>query len=770
MNLNNEGYERGSMDGPRSETGRLKVFVGAAPGVGKTYTMLREANAMRERGIDVVIGYVDVHGRPDTAAQLGGLEILPTLSVDYQGRVFQEVDLKRICERHPEVVVIDELAHSNAPGSMFPKRHMDVAYLLDHGISVLCAVNVQHIEGIHEEAAEVTGVRVRELIPAEFIRQAQEVEVIDVTPETLRQRLRDGSIYPMTDVDQALQHFFRKSNLSGLRELALRAVADDVDERLEKAYGRQKIPGPVGAKETIMVCVNYLPRALTLISRGYRMAERMKADFYVLYVVDSAEDLLSSKERERSEKLREMAVAHDAEWIVEARDDRKVGEVIMAVAERINVTQIVIGQSSRTRKRAWQLAQSPVRYLLRHTRYIDLRIVGWSTQQVAVSGGDASKESAPIERATTVKSGAQNIEKRKGRLTIYVGAAPGVGKTYKMLGDAHDWKRRGIDVVVGLVETHGREETAQQILGLELLPRRRYEFEGRYYEELDVDAILSRDPDIVIVDELPHSNTPGSERDKRYQDILYLLEAGVNVVTAVNIQHLESLHDKVEHITGIKVRERIPDWFMKLAREVKLIDVTPETLHQRLLEGKIYSRDKIQQAIENFFQVANLSALREMALLEVADDVDQRMERVREGGLCSPYPERILVCVNHRPHSEKLIRKGWRLADRLHAKLFVLVVVAESLSEQDERDLERIRRLSEQFEAQYLTRPVLNRSIGQTIVHVAGEVQAGQMVTGQPLPPTGLVGYLKRTPVDYVLEHAEFVDLHVVAIAREGSA
>ena len=298
-----------------TEPGQLKVFIGAAPGVGKTYTMLREAVSLKERGVDVAIGYVDVHDRPETAAQINGLEILPRKTIRFRNRVFEEVNLEAIQQRDPDVVVIDELAHSNAPGSMFPKRYMDVEYLLDQGISVLTAVNVQHIEGIHEEAEEITRIRVRELIPEAFIKRADEVAVIDVTPETLRQRLRDGSIYPSDKIHQALQNFFRKSNLSGLRELALRVVAEDVDERLQRSFSRRKIPGPVGAKEVIMVCVSHYPRAVKLIQRGYRMAIRMKADLYVLGISKTSEDLLSDKEKTNLEKLRELAEEHEAEWI-----------------------------------------------------------------------------------------------------------------------------------------------------------------------------------------------------------------------------------------------------------------------------------------------------------------------------------------------------------------------------------------------------------------------------------------------------------------------
>lgn len=367
---------------------------------------------------------------------------------------------------------------------------------------------------------------------------------------------------------------------------------------------------------------------------------------------------------------------------------------------------------------------------------------------------------------------------RRGKLTIYVGAAPGVGKTYKMLQDANDWRDKGVDVVVGLIETHGRDETAKQLKNLEVLPKREVAWEGHVYEEMDVMGIIRRRPTVVLIDELAHSNVPGCERIKRFQDIVDILDHGIDVVTAVNIQHLESLHDKVVHITGVKVRERVPDWFMDLADEVKLIDVSPETLQQRLVEGKIYTRDKIEQALTNFFQIGNLSALRELALLEVADDVDQRLDEARDEEnrrrfqtlrVVEDSSERILVCVNYRPHSEKLIRRGWRIADRLKAHLFVLVVLtAEILNEQEQKDLDRMRSLSEEFQATFITRKGMNPNIGSTIVAVAAELGVSQIVIGQPLEVRNWWERWRPNPVDYVLDHAEFVDLHVVSNSREG--
>lgn len=745
--------------------GRLRLFIGAAPGVGKTYMMLRQAVTLAERGVDVVVGYVDVHGRPETAAQVNGLEILPRKQIELQGQMFEEIDVDAVVARCPQVVVIDELAHSNVPGSARPKRYLDVEYILDHGIDILTAVNVQHLEDVADEAEEITGIKVREIIPTSFVKRADEIEVIDVTPETLRQRLRDGSIYSPDKVEQALNHFFRKSNLSALRELALREVAEDVDQRLQRSFDRSKIPGPVGAKETVLACVSFLERCEKLVQKAHRMAERMKGDLLALTVLDAPDGERSGRATERLKKLEAVCDHYDATHIVAQRNDRKLGAVIIEAADRLNVTQIVIGQPQR--RNHWMVwRDSPVQYLLRHMKYVDVRIVGWKELVVQTIENDRS----PAWHSLVEQSVAQKTL-RMGRLTIYVGAAPGVGKTYRMLQDANDWLVKGVDVVVGLIETHGRPETADQIGHLAVLPKRILEMDGRKYEELDVDGIIRRQPRFVLIDELAHTNVPGCEREKRYQDIEYILAHGINVVTAVNIQHLESLRDKVEHITGIRVRERVPDWFMDLAREVKLIDVTPETLQQRLEDGKIYSLDKVDRALDNFFRIGNLSALREIALLEVADDVDKRLneQRLREsgGGGRRTWSDRILVCVNYRPHSEKLIRRGWRIADRQKAELYVLVVLDEEMTEDERKDLERVRHLSEQFEATFLTRQAHDHSVGETIVQMARDLGVSQLVIGQPLPVRGWLGRLRGNPVDYVLEHAEFVDLYVVSNARD---
>jgi two-component system, OmpR family, sensor histidine kinase KdpD len=769
-----QGSNLSSEKGAVGHQGKLKLFIGAAPGVGKTYTMLREAETLSEGGEDVVIGFVDTRDRPETLFQMGKLEIIPRKRIMYKGRVFEEVDLEAIIARHPKVIVIDELAHSNIEGSTFPKRYMDVEYILSHGIDVLTAVNVQHLEDVYKEAEKITGIAVREIIPTTFVERADEIEVVDVSPETIRQRLRDGVIYPQEKVEQALNHFFRKPNLSALRELALREVADNVDQRLQKSFERYKIPGPIGAKETILVCVNtrqdssgwFVQRSTRLIRKGARIAKRMNADLYFLSILEESTEELSSKRKSQLNKMKLIAKLCDAEYMIEQRNERKIGDVIIEVAEKINATQIVIGQPTPPLHKVVFWRENPVNHLLRKMQYFDLQIVGWKEEQRF-----KGTEGRIGNRREWIKSHSNKIP---GKLTIYVGAAPGVGKTYQILRDYNDARAKGTDVVIGLIETHGRQETAAQIGNLEVLQERKIVYEGRTYSELDVEGIHKRNPEIVLIDELAHTNVPGCEREKRYQDIIYLLSEGIHVVTAVNIQHLESLRDKVEHITGVRVRERVPDWFMDLAWQIRLIDVTPETLQQRLIDGKIYTIDKIEQALSHFFRLGNLSALREIALLEVADDVEQRLDQQRFKEKRNPNKDpnqsfdRILVCVNYRPHSEKLIRRGWRIADRHNAPLYVLAVISDGhMTDEEKNDLERIQGLSEQFEATFLKKHAKDKDVGEVIVQTAKELQVSQIVIGQPVPGTNRFYKIKRNPVDYVIEHAKFVNLHVVANSRE---
>ena len=281
----------------------------------------------------------------------------------------------------------------------------------------------------------------------------------------------------------------------------------------------------------------------------------------------------------------------------------------------------------------------------------------------------------------------------EGRLKVYFGYAAGVGKTWRMLDEAQDLKRKGVDVVVGYFEPHGRQDTIEKAAGLEFVPRRRMEHRGAVFEEMDAEAILRRNPRVCVVDELAHTNVPGSDREKRWQDVLLLLEHGIDVLTSVNVQHLESLNDEIRNLTGVRVRETLPDWVMDRAGEVLMVDLTPEALRNRLLRGVVYAPEKARQAMDNFFTEPNLRALREMALRHAAHALETRLAGAKP---VARSQEAILLCLTARPTAAMLIRRGKRVADYLGARCLAVHVAPgrrDRLAEPLERHLHFARNL-----------------------------------------------------------------------------
>ncbi len=263
---------------------------------------------------------------------------------------------------------------------------------------------------------------------------------------------------------------------------------------------------------------------------------------------------------------------------------------------------------------------------------------------------------------------------QRGRLKIYLGFAAGVGKTFEMLQECNRLRRQGVDVVIGIVETHGRAETAAQIGEVEQFPKRRIEYHGVVLEEMDLDGLLKRHPTIALVDELAHTNAPGSRNAKRYQDVEELLRAGINVISTLNIQHLESLHDIVEEATGVKVKERVPDYVISMADQLVNVDLSAEDLRERLLAGKVYPKERIETALTNFFTEMNLTRLRELAMGEIAHRLDRRRQDQREGPV-KGGAERVMVALSSRsPSAPSLLRKGARIADRLNASWYAVYI------------------------------------------------------------------------------------------------
>jgi two-component system sensor histidine kinase KdpD len=270
----------------------------------------------------------------------------------------------------------------------------------------------------------------------------------------------------------------------------------------------------------------------------------------------------------------------------------------------------------------------------------------------------------------------------KGKLKIFLGYAAGVGKTYQMLTEAQELKLQGVDVAIGYFEPHGREETIAQTAGLEFVPRRVYDHRGSRFEDMDTTAVIARHPQVAVVDEFAHTNVPGAERPKRWQDVMAILDAGIDVLTSLNIQHIESLNDQVWHVTGIRVRETVPDWVVQEADEVVMVDVTPRALLHRLERGVVYSHEKAQKALENFFTESNLTALRELALRQAAHQLEERREDLRlpqpVRALDSQRQESILIWITPHPSTAMLIRRGRRVADYLNSSCTALFVARDA--------------------------------------------------------------------------------------------
>lgn len=362
---------------------------------------------------------------------------------------------------------------------------------------------------------------------------------------------------------------------------------------------------------------------------------------------------------------------------------------------------------------------------------------------------------------------------KRGRLKVYLGFAAGVGKTYRMLEEAHALKRRGVDIVLGAIEPHGRAETAALIAGLELLPARSFSYRGVTLQEMDVDAVIKRRPQVAVIDEVAHTNVPGSRNNKRYQDISQILEAGINVICAFNVQHLESLNDLVARVTGVRVRETLPDAFLKQADQVVTLDLDVEDLLDRLRSGKIYAPDKIPWALGHFFQNGNLSTLRELALREVAESLERSLtaQRATEAAL-PPIPGwggKLMVCLSSNPpHARTLLRRGSRLAGRLNTDWYVVYVetpneapdlIDSTVQRHLLQNIERAKGLGAEVVRLRGVDPV------DTLLEFARSHHVSDLVIGRA-QGSWLHRLLRRSFTAQMVAQAEGFDLHVVSFAE----
>ena len=354
-------------------------------------------------------------------------------------------------------------------------------------------------------------------------------------------------------------------------------------------------------------------------------------------------------------------------------------------------------------------------------------------------------------------------EKTKGILKLFLGYAPGVGKTYSMLSEAIRRHNRGEDVVIGVVETHGRKGIAELVPQLECVPRRKIDYKGTIFEEMDVDAVIARNPHVVLVDELAHTNIPGSRNRKRYEDVLAIMDAKIDVLSTVNIQHIESIAPTVRGITGVVVRETVPDWVLQMSDETVMVDLTPEALQNRMKRGDVYGKEKVEQALKNFFRRGNLIALRELALRQVAEQVDRSLETymvekdIRESWAVR---ERIAVCISGNPKAQYLVARAARMARRMDAELYAVHVDTDhTVNEQDEKALVANLQFAESLGA----KPV--RLKGDSVSDATAQFVRDKHVTQVIFGRSAVEGWRKlryMNAINRFLRDAPAVDVHIV--------
>ena len=598
---------------------RLTVYLASAPGAGKTRRLLDDAVRAQESGLRVVIGWIETKGRPDLDKLLARFPRVPTRTIRVGDATFEDFDYEAAIALKPQLLLLDELAHANLEGGAHAKRWQDALALRDAGIAVSGALNIQHVETVAATAEGLIGYPVREIVPLAFLRAADQVVALDVSPEQLEARLMAGKVVRPEDIERARAGIYRPQTLRFLREMMLRTV-DSLT-----------IPD---------VMPQRVSTALALATGEGDTAIFLRKSATVAHALDLAVDIAIVGDRD-IDSVAELAKELDGGVVPLLDFDPAKPQF---ASRKASLIAVPCGEL------ALRIASRPIER--------DVFVV------------DSTTYVAAAEREITFSRYAQTAADRMrigyGRLTIYLGAAAGCGKTYAMLDRAHQMQDEGLDVVGAFIETHKRKETEEKTVGLSVMPRREATCDGVVTSELDLDALLERKPKVALIDELAHTNAPCDAHAKRYDDVLQVLRAGIDVMTTLNIQHLEGLGDAVYRLTGQKVRETVPDEILEIADDVILVDTTPETLRERLRAGKIYRAEKIEDALSHFFRAENLGALRELALREVV--------HARGTSKRPPPFARLALGVKARERDSELIERCARIALRLEIELSVIHV------------------------------------------------------------------------------------------------
>ncbi len=680
-------------DRPRRR-GLLKVYLGATPGSGKTFAMLREGRDRREDGEDVVVGLVETHGRPRTAEAIGTLEVVPRITVTYKGAPLSDMDVEAVIARHPHVALVDELAHTNAPGLRNSKRWKDIEEIRAAGIDVVSTMNIQHLELVKDLVEQITGVRIHETVPDTVVDAADEVQFIDITPEALRKRMKHGNVYTADRIDTALENFFRPGNLAALREIGLRFVA----ERVGTERGGVQAP-----PEDVVVAVSGRATAEQLIRRAVRLARRRHGMCTIVHVHEHA----TSPDADDFVYRR---LAAELQCVIVERDGVDIADTVIAAARERSARHLVIGEP-RTAGLLRSLRPNIVDRVVEGLPDVDVHVIA----RHGITPGADTDRPDPDNLLSRLNGDTHGI----GGLRIYLGYAPGVGTTTAMLDEARRRAARGTDVVVAALPPDRQDGLAR----LPLVGGRSSAAHGA----LDVAALLARNPDVAAVDDLAARATNGEV----VADVVpQLRAAGITVIGTVQVADLRStVAGMAELLDRDPGRPVVDDSAVDAADEVELVDIVPSELEERLRDGLIMSPREAAHALQGPFRPTVLGMLRELTFRRVAQHTDRRLlTYMASNGIAAPWEARprVLVCIPPLPGQEQLITSAARFAARRDDALTAISVRRDHRTDPEKRLLGGYAALTHQLGGEFVT--VDGKDVAATIARYARDHRITEIV------------------------------------------
>jgi K+-sensing histidine kinase KdpD len=668
--------------------GLLKVYLGAAPGSGKTFAMLREARDRRDDGEDVVVGFVETHGRRRTAEAIGTLVVAPRITVTYKGTTLSDMDVDGVIARRPHVALVDELAHTNAPGLRHGKRWQDIEDIRAAGIDVISTMNIQHLESVKDLVEQITGITVHETVPDTVLDAADEVQFIDITPEALRKRMRHGNVYGPDRVETALENFFRPGNLAALREIGLRFVA----ERVGSERGGVQAP-----PEDVIVAVSGRNSAEQLIRRAVRLARRRRGFCTIVHVHEHA---TSPDADDRTWRR----LSTELQCGVVERDGVDIATTVIEAARDRGARHVVIGEPK---------AAGPIGSL--RPNIVDRVVEGLPDVDVHVIArhGIAAGNDPRRPDPDSLLRGLQGDSHTIGNLRVYLGYARGSGTTTAMLDEARRRASRGTDVVIAaLPPAH-----VERLDGLTLLGGRRSPAARGL---VDVPALLARNPDVAAVDDLAGRTTSG----EIVADVIPIIRAaGITVIGTVEIG---TLHSTVTAMGALLQRDAdapvVDDSALDAADELELVDIVPTELEERLRDGLIMSPQAALHALQGSYRPTMLATLRELTFRRVAQHTDRRLlSYMASKRIAAPWEARprVLVCVPPLPGQERLLTTAARFAARRDDALTAISVRTDHRTDAEKKVLGGYAALIHQLGGEFAT--VDGKDIAATIAAFARE-------------------------------------------------